>query len=245
MLACGERKYCPKCKTEKHISEFGKAKDRADGLAVWCLECNRTRNRARWASSPETRERKGKRQKERMADPVEHERQLERQRTWYHAHYADPEFREQEKNRNREAWATSEQRRTKHAATYKKWAAEHREELSAKHAEHIRERYANDKPFRLHVREWFRRRRNMQRGNGGQYELEDWQALVEFTGDYCPACGKRRKLELDHVVPVSKGGSSSLTNIQPLCRRCNASKGDETIDYRTPMMLQWLDLVTD
>lgn len=31
-------------------------------------------------------------------------------------------------------------------------------------------------------------------------------------------------LELDHVIPVTKGGSSDLSNMQALCTGCNARK---------------------
>lgn len=36
-------------------------------------------------------------------------------------------------------------------------------------------------------------------------------------------------LEIDHIVPVSKGGLSSLDNLQTLCWRCNRSKGSKMI----------------
>jgi DNA-binding Lrp family transcriptional regulator len=38
------------------------------------------------------------------------------------------------------------------------------------------------------------------------------------------------KLEVDHIVPVSKGGMSHLDNLQVLCRECNLEKCDETPD---------------
>ena len=35
------------------------------------------------------------------------------------------------------------------------------------------------------------------------------------------------KLEVDHIVPVSKGGKSTMDNLQTLCERCNRGKRDK------------------
>lgn len=39
-------------------------------------------------------------------------------------------------------------------------------------------------------------------------------------------------LQIDHIVPVSRGGGSEYENLQLLCKPCNLSKGTQTIDYR-------------
>lgn len=41
----------------------------------------------------------------------------------------------------------------------------------------------------------------------------------------CAQCGSTEKLEVDHVVPWSKGGRHNRENLQCLCRRCNRRKG--------------------
>lgn len=44
----------------------------------------------------------------------------------------------------------------------------------------------------------------------------------------CEACGvsaKDARLEIDHKIPVSKGGLTTLRNLQVLCRSCNRGKG--------------------
>jgi 5-methylcytosine-specific restriction endonuclease McrA len=52
------------------------------------------------------------------------------------------------------------------------------------------------------------------------------------TADDCAYCGEGmhpRDKTLDHVVPMSRGGSHSLLNAVVCCRRCNASKGARTV----------------
>ena len=47
-----------------------------------------------------------------------------------------------------------------------------------------------------------------------------------FTCVKCGANGVGIRLEVDHKIPVSQGGSDTLDNLQTLCFDCNRGKRD-------------------
>lgn len=52
--------------------------------------------------------------------------------------------------------------------------------------------------------------------------------VFKRDGFTCQYCGTGSDLTLDHVVPRSKGGKSTWTNLATACKTCNAKKGDFT-----------------
>lgn len=47
-----------------------------------------------------------------------------------------------------------------------------------------------------------------------------------FRCTYCGTAGTDVELEVDHIIPVAKGGSHHMSNLTTACRACNQSKGD-------------------
>lgn len=112
---------------------------------------------------------------------------------------------------------------------------------------------ANKEAAKEHQRQWKRsnpdtvraanqRRRTRKAGNGGSYTAAEWKTLCEQYNNRCLACGKGDvKLTVDHVIPLSMGGSSDIDNIQPLCLSCNVRKHGKHIDYRAKSgILRWI-----
>ena len=53
-------------------------------------------------------------------------------------------------------------------------------------------------------------------------------------GGRCRQCGSNKELHFDHVIPWSKGGPSTVANIQLLCGTCNRRKGADDIPADLP-----------
>ena len=57
-------------------------------------------------------------------------------------------------------------------------------------------------------------------------------AIYERDGWRCRKCGRQTdNLEIDHIIPISKGGKTTMDNLQTLCARCNKEKGSNTERY--------------
>ena len=73
---------------------------------------------------------------------------------------------------------------------------------------------------------------NKRRVRGGRSFTSDELEILISLYPFCLKCGTDKQLEVDHIVPLSKGGSNIITNLQMLCKSCNRSKWVDTEDYR-------------
>ena len=69
-------------------------------------------------------------------------------------------------------------------------------------------------------------------GQFDELNTQDIDALIAFYDYSCLNCGKKPASSVDHVKPLSLGGTNRRDNLQLLCTNCNKAKGDEEIDYR-------------
>lgn len=67
-----------------------------------------------------------------------------------------------------------------------------------------------------------KRRKEFQRNRNKLFAI-----LIKTNEFKCVKCMKTNNLSIDHIIPISKGGSDELNNLQFLCRSCNSSKRDK------------------
>ena len=149
------------------------------------------------------------------------------QRAWY-AKHRDQE-RERQRNQRRQhlkerralekAWRDANKQKV--AEKSRRWNIANRGRRKAR----VRARYAIDPiPFRAFAHQ----RRARERKAPGFASAQQIADRVAFYGWRCAYCGGSFE-HLDHVIPLSRGGSNWPANIRPACARCNRTKNNKTL----------------
>ncbi|MDE0091236.1 MAG: HNH endonuclease [Thaumarchaeota archaeon] len=181
-------------------------------------------NNKRYANDPEYRNRIKKRQKDRWDnDPEYRERQRamqttpeyrERQNKRNRKKYADPEYRDNANKRRRNRYENDSEYRDRILRQARTPEARERKNTTK------RKKYADDPEYKYRLLV-----DNHNRRGAGQV---DWRALrikFDMFGWICLRCGATDNIEIDHITPITKGGTGDIKNLQPLCRPCNLKKG--------------------
>lgn len=136
-------------------------------------------------------------------------------------------------------WAS--QNREKMREANRRYRQKHRSKLSRKNKQHYQ---TNPEYYRTYRKQWskteygrisFQRagacRRAEREGAKGSFSTDDVLWLVSRQKQKCAICkklfpppGTRYRFDIDHIVPLSKGGSNNLKNLQLLHRSCNLKK---------------------
>lgn len=228
-------KRCSCCKQFKSTDNFCKSKSQKDGFHNQCKDCVRDsskRNAEKISISRKQRYQKNKeviKEKSKIYRSNHPEVELKRSKTDRRIQWK-AEYLERTKEHRSERWKRyyslnsdrlKEVRRNwyhrnKDAASrrYKKWSI------------------AN----KVNIRRRGQKRWAMKFNAIGSYTDQELMLFWNFYGNTCLCCGSIDDMTIDHVVPLSKGGTNYIWNLQPLCRSCNSKR--LAVDFRTPEQIR-------
>lgn len=245
------------CGQEKPLDDFY-IKDKQTGRRFsWCKNCHLWRTNQRYhertapareakQNAPKPTEKRCSRCGETKPLDAFHHQRGKLCRSWCKACRAIEKAEYRAKNRDRtnaqnvEYYAND---RSFILARHHQWRLEHpdrwREMMCESRQRNAEQRRAYNKRYvranlaRLNVKWHARRARKL--ANGGSHTVQEWEQCKAYFDYQCLMCGQREpaiKLTKDHVIPIAIGGTDAIENIQPLCQKCNSSKGNTTIDLR-------------
>lgn len=96
--------------------------------------------------------------------------------------------------------------------------------------------YQTNPSKRLYVREKARRRKALIRNvTARKIKARELRARYAQFDNCCAYCGAAGDMQIEHVIPISKGGTHAIGNIVPACKPCNDSKRDHEAErwYRS------------
>lgn len=164
-------------------------------------------------------------------DHATHENGVDRRRQRDNARLRRWRAANPEKHRAQQRRRDARNRSTRRAAK-RRWYLRHKAERAAYLSRYYLTR---QEELKLRARQWAvqhpearaaqqRLRRSRKASAPGTCSLEQFQARWDFYGGCCWMCGMPATT-IDHVLPLSRGGSEWPANLRPACNPCNARKG--------------------
>lgn len=204
-------KRCPKCGETKSIDDFYKNKSRKDGYSAWCKACDNASN------------------KKYVQNNREHMREYERYE--YYKNHEEHKRRSREyvkKNKDKVRQARKEyyeKNREKILAHNRLYNQENKEKISARNKSYYE---SHKEDFLFKARE---RKKKIKETKDGTITKEALDCMYEQQFHKCDYCGANLDelgKHLDHILPLAKDGTHTLSNVHWVCPRCNLSKNDQT-----------------
>lgn len=224
---------CSKCKQTKPAEEFMPDKRRKSGRGSHCRICHASYYQRRPAVHPLAPSDEKTCSTCKQIRPVSEFRQSSRYRTGYVSCCKECQRKSARdwKRRNKERMREYNARqRAEHPERSKRWWASLTGEKRQRYLKDKRRR-ANTPKGRLYSLNRFHQRRSLiKKGD----VTPKWIKQLRQTQTHCAYCGCKFTADLrstiDHVIPISKGGTHTKDNIVLACQSCNSSKGNRILE---------------
>lgn len=229
-------KVCPTCHKILSVDNFGKNKNGPYGLNSECRECKNDRDKK---YHQEHRE-------EHLLWSREYVRKnLEKVRQYKHNYYM--EHKDEVREYNQEYRETHKEEM---ASYFHDYYLEHTDEIKTR----IKE-WDKTESGKLSRKNANHRRKARMRSIEGDYSKDDLKQALEFFNYQCAYSGEplEQHYHIDHVIPVSKGGTNYIWNIVPANSGPNGTKRDNEMEEwfrkqtyfseeRLHRIYQWIEL---
>lgn len=221
------KKVCTHCKVEKARSEFFKASCCKDGLRGECKQCVAEKQKI---YNLDNADKIAAKKKETYHSEENKPRMVERRAAYYASN------RERIKKSSREYHAANASKISARRKTILSKTRLQKAAWSAKNQERLKEIrsawYAKNREKLRPSRKAAKARRRA----AGSTDRHTVDALILAQRGRCACCGKSAghgaPYHLDHIVPVSRGGTNERGNLQILCPLCNLQKhAKDPIDF--------------
>lgn len=97
-------------------------------------------------------------------------------------------------------------------------------EQRAEHNRKRRLRHANNPEIRNRIE----RIRDHNLRTTERITREKWEQICARFNNECVYCGTGENITIEHLVPVSRGGTNASDNLAPACHSCNSGKRNKT-----------------
>lgn len=94
-----------------------------------------------------------------------------------------------------------------------------------KYARELRRKLYKENPAQFKA--WAFKHKANKMSAQGYATPEQIQARIDYYGRLCYMCGKEAN-GIDHLIPLSVGGTNWPANLRPACRSCNSKKGNKS-----------------
>lgn len=234
---------CTKCGAEypSTIEFFHKNKGRLDGLHSWCKPCCLKRSREYQKKNPDKHLASKKRYRESHPERVAEQKRIavakkpehykQQQKRW---HDENPRYRytpvpDELRKRSKPARTPEEKAilQAKEKMYSRNWARNHPDAIKKQKA-----KYYDPKKYKVYCHNYRARKMNAE----GHWTTDDETNMYSEQDGRCAYCGITiyrdidSDVHVDHIIPLTMGGSNWPSNLTLSCQSCNLSKSSRTVE---------------